>query len=204
MRRPPYELLSVLLRYPDEAVLAARPDLEHAIRALPRSAERSALEAFWKWFGAAPAGELQRAYVETFDLQKRSSLYLTFFDEGDTRKRGQALLALKRLYRAAGLELDTPELPDFLPVILEFAAVGPTGAGQRVLADHRSALELLRLHLAELASPYVHIVDAICASLPAPQLEAVARLLREGPPVEHVGLEPFAPPEVMPVDAGSR
>ncbi|HET7421670.1 MAG TPA: nitrate reductase molybdenum cofactor assembly chaperone [Candidatus Dormibacteraeota bacterium] len=204
MRRPPYKLLSVLLVYPDVGVFGAKAELEAAITELPLTAERSALERFWSWFSATPARQVQAEYVETFDLQKRSSLYMTFFTEGDTRKRGQALLRLKRLYRGAGLELESAELPDYLPVMLEFAELAPGDAGRRLLAEHRPALELLRLHLTELKSPYRHLIEGVCAGLPrlAPaDMDFVRRLLTQGPPAEQVGLQPFAPPEVMPVDA---
>ena len=66
-------------------------------------------------------------YVETIDLHKRSGLYLTFYSDGDKRERGSALLRLKQLYRAAGLPLEGTELPDYLPVMLEFAAAAPRG-----------------------------------------------------------------------------
>ncbi len=204
MKRPPYQLFSLLLLYPDETVLGARGDLRAAIDALPRSAERAALERFWEWFGASEPRRLQQAYVETFDLQKRSSLHLTFFGEGDTRKRGQALLRLKRIYASSGLELDARELPDFLPVMLEFAELAPDRAGARLLTEHRAGLELLRVHLTDASSPYRHVIEAICAGLPraaTTDLELVARLVKDGPPSEQVGLEPFAPPEVMPMDA---
>ncbi len=201
MSRPPYKLLSVLLQYPDERLLGAREELAQAIESLPRSSERTALERFWAWFGTQDEWSLRRAYVETFDLQKRSSLYLTFYKEGDTRKRGQALLRLKRLYAAAGLELEPGELPDYLPAMLEFAEHAPADAGRRVLAEHRRALEVLRLHLEELDSPYRHLVDAVSAALPRMaqvDLQAVAELIARGPASELVGLEPFAPPEVVP------
>ena len=142
----------------------------------------------------------QQRYVDTFDLQRRSSLYLTYFRHGDTRRRGLSLLRLKRLYRAAGLVLEDGELPDYLPVMLEFAAMAPEGLGLRLLAEHRGDLELLRLHLEQLRSPYAHLLEAICDGLPRlriPELEEVRRLLREGPPKEEVGLEPYAPSEVM-------
>lgn len=203
MRRPPYKLFSLLLQYPGEQLLAARPDLDAAIKALPHSKDRAQLETFWNWFTTSSAAHLQQTYVATFDLQKRSSLYLTFFSEGDTRKRGQSLLRLKRLYAAAGLVFDSRELPDYLPVMLEFAELGPAGAGAHLLGEHRAGLEMLRLHLTELVSPYRHLLEGICAGLPrlsSPDLEVIGRLLKEGPPAEQVGLQPFAPPEVMPVD----
>lgn len=204
MRHPAYKLFSVLLQYPGEELLAARPELHAAITALPRSKERTHLERFWSWFSTSSPGNLRESYVATFDLQRRSSLYLTFFSEGDTRKRGQSLLRLKRLYSAAGLVLDSRELPDYLPVMLEFSELGPEGAGSHLLGEHRAALEMLRLHLTELDSPYRHLIEGVCAGLPrldSSDLEVVGRLLKEGPPSEQVGLQPFAPPEVMPMEA---
>ncbi len=58
----------------------------------------------------------------TFDLHKRTGLYVTFYSLGDRRERGLALLRMKKLYRAAGFEIEGHELPDYLPLMLEFAA----------------------------------------------------------------------------------
>jgi nitrate reductase delta subunit len=156
---------------------------------------------FLAYLGRTEAIALQQAYVETFDLQRRASLYLTYFTHGDTRQRGSALLRLKRFYASAGLSLASRELPDYLPLMLEFAALAPYGVGEQLLAEHRAGLELLRLALRERASPYLELLDAVCAALPSlalEQLEAVRRMAAEGPPAERVGLQPFAPPEVMP------
>ena len=198
---PPYRLFSLLLQYPDRRLLDARPAIAAAIAELPRSPQREALERFFGYFADAADTALAEHYVETFDLQRRSSLYLTYFTHGDTRARGQALLGLKRLYRAAGLELEGGELPDFLPVVLEFAAAAPPEVGRRLLGRHRHALELIRAHLAEVGSPYRHLLDGICAGLPrldASGLEAVARLAATGPPEEHVGLEPYGALQLAP------
>ena len=108
-----------------------------------------ALERFCEWWAGTGELELQQHYVETFDLHKRSGLYLTFYGEGDKRERGVALLRLKRLYRSAGLPLEGSELPDFLPAMLEFAAAAPAGDGEIVLREHRAALELVRAGLHE-------------------------------------------------------
>jgi len=205
--RPPYKLLSLLLQYPGDELLAARSALGEAISALPRSSARAALERFFARFGRVHAVELQQEYVETFDLRRRCSLYLTYGTEGDTRKRGMALLRLKRLYAAAGLPMEGSELPDYLPLMLEFAALAPDGHGRLLLAEHRAGLELLRIGLREPASPYLELVDAVCADLPRPgagELERLRRLATEGPPVEEVGLQPFAPPEVMPAQEARR
>ena len=193
---PPYRLLALLLDYPDGA-------LDEALAAAAGDAG-AGLAPFWSWWRETPLAERQRRYVETFDLDRRTSLHLTYYLYGDTRKRGLALLRLKRLYAAAGLPLEADELPDFLPALLEFASLAPAGYGETLLGEHRIGLELLRLRLEELESPWACLLGMLCAGLPrlAPlERERVRRLLADGPPAEQVGLEPFAPPEVMPVEA---
>jgi len=189
---PPWALLSFLLRYPDERVVAACEE----VAALPDGPVRAALERFaaeWQ----EPRAE---QYVETFDLRRRASLELTYYAHGDTRERGMALLRLKKLYRAAGLPMSSRELPDHLTVMLAFATLAPPGHGEELLAEHRPAIELLRLSLHDSESPYRHVLDAVAACLPplsVHERSEVARLAREGPPDEAVGLEPYGPPEAM-------
>jgi nitrate reductase delta subunit len=199
----PWALLSFLLRYPDPGVAAARDQIAGEVSALPDGPVRAALERFLAgWTGDQTA--LAARYVETFDLRRRASLYLTYYAHGDTRERGMALLRLKKLYRAAGLPMQSAELPDHLTVMLAFAALAPAGHGDALLAEHRPAIELLRLSLHDLGSPYAHVLDAIAAGLPAlsvTERSEVARLAREGPPEEAVGLEPYGPPDAMPEGA---
>ena len=201
---PPWALLSLMLRYPDERVVAARAAVE--AEAADRAGDEvgAALRRFLDgWTGDATG--LAADYVETFDLRRRASLHLTYYGDGDTRERGMALLRLKALYRAAGLPLAVDELPDHLTIKLAFAAVAGPGQGEELLAGYRPAIELLRLSLHDLGSPYAHLLDAVGAGLPAlsvTERSEVARLAREGPPDEAVGLEPYGPPEAMP--AGAR
>ena len=204
-RADTHKLCSLLLQYPDEELLAARPELLGAARELPRGDARAALESFGSWWSSEPPLALQQHYVETFDLDKRCGLYLSFYGDGDRRERGQALLRLKRLYRSAGLPLEGTELPDYLPVMLEFTAA-MRGGGDVVLREHRAAIELIRAGLHRRQTPYASILDAVGATLgplsAADRARALA-LAASGPPREQVGLEPFAPPEVMPI-AGAR
>ena len=199
----PWALLSYLLRYPDADVADARDELAAEVAALPDGPVRAALERFLAgWTGDQTT--LAARYVETFDLRRRASLHLTYYAHGDTRERGMALLRLKKLYRAAGLPMQSAELPDHLTVMLAFAALAPTGRGETLLAEHRPAIELLRLSLHDLSSAYAHVLDAIAAVLPALSVTErgeVARLAREGPPEEAVGLQPYGPPEAMPEGA---
>jgi nitrate reductase delta subunit len=200
---PPWALLSYILRYPDPAVAAAGPELRAEIAELEAGATRDALTRFMAaWTGDRTA--LAARYVETFDLRRRATLELTYYAHGDTRERGMALLRLKKLYRVAGLPMDAPELPDHLAVMLAFAALAPDGHGEALLREHRAAIELLRLSLHDLRSPYAFALDAVAellGPLSVGERSEVARLAREGPPDEAVGLEPYGPPEAMPSGA---
>jgi len=190
------KLLSVLLAYPDDSLLEALPELRGACAALPR-AERRALEPVLDGLAATPLSGLRRAYVETFDFDRRCGLHVTYHVHGDRRQRGLELVRLKRRYAEAGVPLDGTELPDYLPVMLEFAALRPE-EGRELLTSFRSVLELIRAALHDRGSLYAGVLDALCAALPQPtaaQLREAQRLAEEGPPAELVGLEPGGVPE---------
>lgn len=194
-----YKITSILLRYPDDQVLTYLDDVTAALPAISNSQARRRLAQVVDWLGTVGSAQAAAHYVSTFDHTRRRSLYLTYYRHGDTRARGMALLALKHTYRSAGYQPPERELPDFLPLILEFAALAPD-AGTRILVQCQAGLELLRRALHEVASPYRHLLDVLCGQLPAlapRHLAELRRLAAEGPPTEQVGLEPFAPPEYV-------
>lgn len=192
-----HRLAALLLEYPTEELVDLLPTLREAASEV-REPARGALCAMLDDLAARPLTEVQARYVETFDLRRRCSLYLTYYAYGDTRKRGVALVQLKQAFRDAGWEPADEELPDHLAVVLELAsAEGAQEAGLRLLLEHRAGLELLRLALSDAGSPYAGVLTAVCGTLPplaGDDREAVARLAAEGPPGEDVGLEPFGPP----------
>lgn len=188
---------SVLLQYPDEALQDRLPLVTEAVAALPVGAAHTALARFLDHLVATPPRDLAEAYVATFDRRRRCCLYLTWWTDGETRRRGQALVMLKDRYRHGGLELGGSELPDYLPVVLEYAATGDLADGLALLQEHRAGIELLRLALRDAGSPYAALVEAVCSLLPGPSPQdraAAQRLARTGPPQESVGLEPYNPP----------
>ncbi|MEZ7006000.1 nitrate reductase molybdenum cofactor assembly chaperone [Streptomyces sp. AD55] len=149
-----YQAAALCLTYPDDDFRARLPLLREAAPQLRGFTEHAAL--------AAPE-ELQAHYVEVFDFKNRHSLYLSWWTDGDTRRRGMSLVRFKELYRAHGLEFTGEELPDFLPAVLEFTArTGERGP----LVEHRDALEQLRTRLAAAGTPYARVLDAVCATLP--------------------------------------
>jgi nitrate reductase delta subunit len=180
-----------LLRYPDADVLATLPTIVAALDGLP-DAVAAPLRKLAEHRSASEPVALAQQYVELFDFRRRCSLHLTYYTAGDTRRRGEALVAFADVYRAAGVRVLDGELPDYLPAVLDLATVDD--AGWRLLRGHRIGLDLLAQALAKDASVYRHAVAAVLAMIPAARpadLAAAARLARTGPPQESVGLEPF-------------
>ena len=191
-----FKLASVLLRYPTMSLFAGLDELDaFAASCGGPKQSRESFGKFLAWMRATePAGVAQH-YVHTFDLRRRCAPYLTYFRYGDTRKRGMAMVEFKTAYRAAGFAPSEQELPDYLPMVLEFAAL--TERGRKLLHGHRADVELLRRGLETAESPYAQVIAAVCAHLPAlgrRELAAVVKAWETGPPREEVGLEPFAPP----------
>lgn len=203
-----HRIAALLIEYPTTELLALVPTIRaaaselHAWFAQPLLVVVNHLES-------RPLTELEAEYVTTFDLKRQRALYLSYYAYGDTRKRGVALVTFKQAYRAGGFEVAADELPDHLAVVLEFAASGGAEnwqAGTALLLEHRAGLELLRLALQDMGSPYAGAIVAVSATLPAlrgEDREAVALLAAQGPPGEEVGLEPFAPPSYMPDPRGT-
>ena len=190
------KLLAVLLAYPDDALLAGLPELRAAAAELPRGEQRT-LQPVLNGLESTPLSELRRAYVETFDFDRRCGLHLTYHVHGDRRQRGLELVRLKRRYAEAGIPLEGSELPDYLPVVLEFTSLRPD-EGREVLTSFRGVLELIRAALRDRGSLYAGVLDALCSALPQPtaaQLREMQRLAEEGPPAELVGLASLDVPE---------
>ncbi|NGO80047.1 nitrate reductase molybdenum cofactor assembly chaperone [Streptomyces sp. YC504] len=192
-----------LLQYPDARLHEELPRFEAALTgAAPEPARL--LAEFLAYARVTPELELAAHYGDVFDTRNRRCLYLTWWTDGDTRNRGLSLVRMKRIYRDFGLEFASDELPDFLPVALEFAALHPE-AGTLLLEEHRAGLELLRLAVTAADTPYARVLEAVCATLPGPSPETKAEakaLAKRGPKHESVGLsdplEPFGPGVELP------
>jgi nitrate reductase delta subunit len=194
----PYKLASVLLGYPTASLFAGLDQLDDVAAGTSPKPARQAFGAFISWLRASSPADVAQHYVATFDLRRRCALYLTYYRHGDTRNRGMAMLAFSTAYRTAGFEPTAADLPDYLPAVLEFAALHPTG--ETLLRRHRADLELLRAALHRAETPYAGLVDAVGARLGRPGRRdlALIRAWRDRePPAEQVGLAPFAPPEYL-------
>ena len=165
------------------------------------------LREFVRTFDAWDWDDAQRHYVDTFDMRRRTALYLSFWTDGDTRNRGYAMLRFKQAYLASGFEIGDEELPDHLSVVLEFAAIGNALSGDALLVENRVGIGLLAEALRAAKSPYALLVEAVLATLPSltPEIrERMAELARSGPPVESVGLDPFPTAVTLETIGGRR
>ena len=197
-----------LLDYPDDDLVRALPLLRAAVEAAlgPDDDVRTLLVGSIDDLGGRSLLTWQQEYVATFDLKRRCCLYLTYYLNGDTRRRGMALWRFQETFRLAGFALGTGELPDYLPVVLEFAAAGGEAAQAAavLLDEHREGLEVLRAALERFSPAYANVVQAVTAvrpSLTPAQREAATRLVAQGPPTESVGLEPFT---LVDISSGAR
>ena len=183
---------SYLLAYPDQGLLDRVP----VIRAALAEHRVTSLDAFLDHLERTPLRELERQYVDVFDLSRRHALYLSYWTDGDTRRRGEVLARFKAAYRACGFVVDTSgELPDYLPMVLECAAIADPEVGETILGESRPSLELLRIGRVEDATRYAGVGAAVCATLPgaSPADRAAVQAMVGGPPTEFVGLEPYDP-----------
>jgi nitrate reductase delta subunit len=199
-----YAAAAVLLDYPGARVRDALPTVRAALAEQPGPLPRL-LEATAARIADDDEPTACRRYVDTFDLSRRHALHLSYWTDGDTRRRGETLGRFKQRYRDSGwlVRLDG-ELPDFLPLVLEFTARVDFAAGRALLEEYRASLELLRLELAADGSVYASVLEAVCSSLPGPSPTSRAEAMAlAGPPAEAVGLEPFDP-RLLPLSEASR
>ncbi|MGO1590930.1 MAG: nitrate reductase molybdenum cofactor assembly chaperone [Ancrocorticia sp.] len=181
---------SLLLDYPGSDFIQRAQSVASESEGFPQPIARS-LSAFCRWVKKVGLRSVEETYVATFDERRRCALELSYYAVGDTRQRGQALLAFRELYKGAGFEQCSGELPDYLPAILELCAKSDDPAVVNILPSHRSALEVLRTALFQLDSPWTDVLTALCHALPAIDEETKNRyqqLIRQGPPTELVGI----------------
>lgn len=189
-RQKTQQICSVLLRYPEAELYDLLPLVSDQLRSLPPEVAVD-LQAFLGHVSTTDLMELQRHYVEMFDMRRKCSPYLTYWTHGDTRNRGMALLHFKQAYHRAGLTIDERELPDHLAVVLEFAAAGDLDLGNALLSEHRRVIGLLHQALEASRSPYAYVLAAVAATTTelTPEDEMLMReLALSGPPTEMVGM----------------
>ena len=155
--------LSALLSYPRDDLRQALPEIADAIHNSPLVAtrEREGLMALIEELAAGDLLETEERYVELFDRGRATSLHLFEHLHGESRDRGDAMVELKRLYEHAGFELSTGELPDYLPVVLEYLSCRDLAEARGVLSDCAHLLKVIARALMTRNSAYASVMQAL-------------------------------------------
>ena len=167
--------LSLILSYPSQALQEAMPAISAVLGDDPRIAAdtRAALRILADAFATADLYDLQERYVTLFDRSRTLSLNLFEHVHGESRDRGGAMVSLIETYRAGGFEPATSELPDHLPVLLEFLSMRPFAEMQETLADAAHILDALAARLVRRDSGYAPAFAALI-QLSGSKADAVA------------------------------
>ncbi len=156
-------VLAHLLRYPDAPFRAHLAEMSDALLSeAALSPERlDELQALLKRLGSLPALQVESEYVELFDRGRSTALHLFEHVHGDSRDRGPAMIDLIQTYEKAGLYLGPEELPDHLPVLLEFASTQPPLQAREFLAETAHIVRVIFSALLKRQSPYASVLAAV-------------------------------------------
>jgi nitrate reductase delta subunit len=157
------KVLSLLLSYPEAEMLAALDEMASVIeqeKLLPEARKKPVLTMINSYRSAALL-DLQEHYVALFDRGRYVSLHIFEHVHGESRDRGQAMVNLLQMYEAHGFEMTTHELPDYIPLFLEFLSQQELPEAVKLLQDAMPVLSLLGARLAERGSEFRVIFDAL-------------------------------------------
>lgn len=158
-----FKALGILLWYPTTEWLEGASDLCDLIEqeAIVRKDQLPALRSLINQLKGTDLLELQEDYVDTFDRVRSLSLHLFEHVHGESRDRGQAMVDLAERYKEQGFGLAASELPDYLPVFLEYLSMLPKDTALEELEDTGHILAALGKRLAERGSPYSTVLDTL-------------------------------------------
>ncbi|MGZ8311988.1 MAG: nitrate reductase molybdenum cofactor assembly chaperone [Allosphingosinicella sp.] len=179
--------LAVLLGYPSAELQAHVGEIRAALaaEAALTGDARGLLEPLLTGLERDDLLDLQSAYSELFDRSRSLSLHLFEHVHGDSRERGQAMIDLGQQYLQAGFYLESTELPDFVPVFLEFVSCLPAGEAREMLGQPAHVYAALADRLARRRSPYAGTFQALLALAGVrPDAEAVAQIDEHTPAVD--------------------
>lgn len=158
-----YNIMARLLDYPDDELMQNLPGIIDAINQDDAIGpqEKEDLLNLVSWMNMHDLTGLQSQYVQTFDMVPEHDLHLTHHLFGDDRGRGPALIDLSEYYKASGLEVEGKEIPDFLPLILEYVSTLDDLQARVFLGDAAKVLKVIGDNLEKAESPYARILRIV-------------------------------------------
>jgi len=165
-----YRALAALISYPSEALQAATAEIALVLaeERLAPAPERAAIDVLLGELAGSDIYDLQERYFALFDRSRNLSLHLFEHVHGESRDRGQAMADLIELYRSYGFEPTASELPDFLPLFLEFLSLLPGHEARALLAEPAGILQALAERLVARKSAYASVFQALATLANAP------------------------------------
>ncbi|UCF02143.1 MAG: nitrate reductase molybdenum cofactor assembly chaperone [Deltaproteobacteria bacterium] len=155
------KVLAILLQYPDDEFILSLEELKEAVEQIPRVEQRERCVNFLDYLGNNSLIRLQEEYTSSFDLNPTTCLNLTYHRWGDARERGRALVDFHQLYEAAGYECATGELPDYLPLVLEYLSLSQNGGHSSFLGQYWEQVETISSGLQEAGSVYAGLLEIV-------------------------------------------
>jgi nitrate reductase delta subunit len=157
------KIISALLEYPDQALWQAVDELNDAVNGAEElnADQRQRLVGAINWCCRRDLLDAQADYCALFDRGRATSMLLFEHVHGESRDRGQAMVDLLQQYHQAGLAIDSRELPDHLPLFLEFLSTLPTSEALGWLDDIAPILALLGARLHQRNSGYAALFDLL-------------------------------------------
>jgi nitrate reductase delta subunit len=186
-----FKALGVLLDYPLTEVQLAADEIEQALneeRAIP-AAELEGVRALIDRLRKSDVMDAQEYWIGLFDRSKRLALHLYEHSYGESRDRGQAMVNLALTYRMNGFELNASEMPDYLPLFLEFLSMIPEVHARRYLTDALEIIEALRIRLDERDSTYAALLSALVTLASREADEGLVEEILAGEPRDPADLE---------------
>ena len=164
--------LSFLLQYPDQTLVQELKNCRCEIEALFEGSEQEMVRELIRHLLQTPVLALQETFSAAFDLNPATCLNLTYHRYGDEKERGAALARYAQAYEDAGFSAVQPELPDYLPMLLELVAQDEEAALEWMLAENRHAITALAEGLAAGKNPYAGLFQVLSRMLPAAKTHA--------------------------------
>jgi len=155
------KLISCLLHYPDESLLGLLPAFKEVLKEIENASVRNKYDQILSYFEQTPLIQLQEQYTETFDISPSNCMNLTYHRWGDTEKRGPALVHLEEVYLKTGFERISSELPDFLPLVLEFTSERPDVACSEIIPIYGEVVVTLAERLGRAGHPYAILFEQL-------------------------------------------
>lgn len=182
-----YKILSLCLSYPNADLQLFLPEVENELQkeALLNEEKIDDLKKFVHLFKNMDLTDWQAQYVQLFDYSRSASLHLFEHIKSDSKDRGQAMVNLMEYYKETGLVLSAKELPDYLPVFLEFLSTQKTQKAAELLSEPIHIIDRINKALLEKQNPYSYVFSAIISlSAQQPYLKVTEEIIRNEKPMD--------------------